>query len=111
MIDSYITLHEIGIAHSFETYLNNELVGGLYGISLGKAFFGESMFFQERDASKFAFFYLVEWCKQNGFHFIDAQQPTDHLKSLGAIEIDRKVFLDELNLALEFETIQNKWSL
>ncbi len=110
MIDAYNVLYDAGIAHSFETYFNDELVGGLYGLSLGKAFFGESMFFLERDASKFAFYHLVHWCKSHHFHFIDAQQPTDHLKSLGAREIERKVFLKELNEALNFETILGKWA-
>jgi leucyl/phenylalanyl-tRNA--protein transferase len=110
MIDAYKELHNLGIAHSFETYSDGELVGGLYGLSLGKAFFGESMFFKERDASKFAFYHLVHWCKSHDFHFIDAQQPTDHLKSLGAKEIERKIFLKELNEALNFEAILGKWT-
>lgn len=111
MIDAYIELHKLGVAHSFETYFDNKLVGGLYGVSLGSAFFGESMFFKERDASKVAFYYLVAFCKANGFHFIDAQQPTKHLKSLGAIEVERKQFLDELSKALEEETMQGRWSM
>jgi len=111
MVEAYITLHEMGIAHSFETYLDDKLVGGLYGVSLGKVFFGESMFFKERDASKFAFYHLVEWCKANDFHFIDAQQPTEHLKSLGAQEIERSIFLNDLKSALEFETHTGKWEL
>lgn len=110
MIDAYCTLHDLGIAHSFETYFDSKLVGGLYGVSMGKAFFGESMFFKERDASKFAFYHLVNWCKAHDFHFIDAQQPTNHLKSLGAKEIERKIFLTELKEALQFETIHGKWS-
>ena len=111
MVEAYIKMHKSGLAHSFETYLNNELVGGLYGVSLGKAFFGESMFFKERDASKVALFHLVQWCKKNDFHFIDAQQPTEHLKSLGAQEIERNKFLQELDIALQLETIQGKWGL
>jgi len=111
MIKAYIRLHELGIAHSFEIYNENKLAGGLYGISLGKAFFGESMFFKLANASKVSLFYLVEWCKKHEFHFIDAQQPTDHLKSLGAKEIDRKDFLGKLNKALEYDTLQGKWDL
>lgn len=111
MIDAYIHLHEIGIAHSFETYYGDKLVGGLYGVSLGKAFFGESMFFKERDASKFALYNLVEWCKKHDFHFIDAQTPTKHLKSLGAKEIDRDLFLNELDGALKYKTISGKWDI
>lgn len=111
MINAYMSLHQLGLAHSFETYLDNQLVGGLYGVSLGKAFFGESMYFTARDASKFALYHLVDWCHKNDFHFIDAQQPTDHLKSLGAREIERLVFLEELDLALQYETIKGTWKL
>jgi len=111
MIDAYILLHKIGISHSFETYLDGKLVGGLYGVSLGKAFFGESMFFKMADASKVALFFLVDWCKKNNFHFIDAQQPTEHLISLGAKKIERNDFLSRLFTALEFDTLQGKWKL
>lgn len=110
MIEAYVVLHDIGTAHSFETYFEGKLAGGLYGISLGKAFFGESMFFKERDASKFAFYHLVQWCKKNGFHFIDAQQPTKHLKSLGAKEISRTLFLKELKEAIKHKTIRGNWN-
>ncbi len=109
MIDAYIQLHKLGIAHSFETYFENKLVGGLYGVSLGKAFFGESMFFKKADASKVAFYFLVEWCKINEFHFIDAQQPTEHLMSLGAKKMERSEFLNRLEAALDFETLKGKW--
>ena len=106
---AYNELHDLGITHSFETYMNGELVGGLYGVSLGKAFFGESMFFKEANASKFAFYYLVEWCKQHDFHFIDAQQSTSHMKSLGAKDIPRKEFLEMLQKALQHNTHQGRW--
>jgi leucyl/phenylalanyl-tRNA--protein transferase len=109
MLEAYIDLHDFGIAHSFETYQDGQLVGGLYGVSLGKAFFGESMFFNEPDASKVAFYHLVEWCKQHSFHFIDAQQSTSHLKSLGAKEISRNEFLNSLNEALKHPTKQGVW--
>lgn len=108
---AYIGLHNSGCAHSFETYQNGELVGGLYGLSLGKVFFGESMFFKATDASKFAMYYLVEFCKAHNFEFIDAQQPTKHLKSLGAIEMDRKLFLEKLKIALNFDSLIGKWSV
>jgi len=111
MVDAYIQLHKLGYTHSFETYLGDELVGGLYGLSLGKAFFGESMFFQATDASNFALYHLVEWCKKNNFSFIDAQQPTAHLKSMGAKEISRSEFLLSLKKALNFETNKGKWHL
>lgn len=109
MIKAYIRLHKLGYAHSFETYHDQQLVGGLYGVSLGKAFFGESMFFLERDASKFALYHLVNWCTDHDFHFIDVQQSTAHMKSLGAIDIKRSVFLERLKKALQFETVRGKW--
>jgi len=96
MIKAYCELHRIGVAHSFETFLNGELVGGLYGVSLGRFFSGESMFHKVRDASKVAFVKLVEYSLMHGFRFIDAQQPTKHLASLGAKEMDREVFLGML---------------
>jgi leucyl/phenylalanyl-tRNA---protein transferase len=111
MLVAYTKLHKLGYTHSFETYYNNELVGGLYGLSLGNAFFGESMFFKATDASKFALYHLVEWCKMHNFKFIDAQQPTAHLKSLGAKEVQRSEFLSRLKEALQSETIKGKWHL
>ncbi len=111
MKGAYINLHHQGYAHSFETYLNDRLVGGLYGVSLGHAFFGESMFFLERDASKFALYHLVGWCKRHGFDFIDAQQPTAHLKSLGAIEMDRGQFLEKLRKTIKKKTLIGKWKV
>lgn len=96
MIEAYCELHRIGVAHSFETFHNDELVGGLYGVSLGRFFSGESMFHKERDASKVAFVKLVEYSLMHGFRFIDAQQSTRHLESLGAKEMDREVFLGML---------------
>ncbi len=109
MKNAYITLHKLGLAHSVETYYNNKLVGGLYGISFGKAFFGESMFFHRRDASKIALYFLVQKLKELDFHFIDAQVETEHLKSMGAQLISRKEFLISLNNALNYPTIQGKW--
>jgi leucyl/phenylalanyl-tRNA---protein transferase len=111
MIDAYIELHSLGYAHSFETYLDEELVGGLYGLSLGKVFYGESMFFKHSDASKFALYHLVKFCKNHKFEFIDAQQPTKHLKNLGAKEIERSEFLKNLQNALNYDTLVGKWSL
>jgi len=109
MIDAYITLHQLGYAHSVETYQNNELVGGLYGVSLGKAFFGESMFHLLNNASKVAFYHLVKRLIKWDFHFIDAQQNTIHLSNLGAHEIERKDFLFLLNKTLEYDTICGNW--
>ncbi|WP_347839912.1 leucyl/phenylalanyl-tRNA--protein transferase [uncultured Draconibacterium sp.] len=110
MIEAYVKLHELGFAHSFETWFEGELVGGLYGLSLGNCFFGESMFFTKTDASKFAFFHLVQFALKNNFAFIDAQQPTDHLASLGAQPIPRKDFLEMLDKALRHDTLRGKWT-
>lgn len=93
---AYIKLHKKGYAYSVETYYQNNLVGGLYGIALGKVFFGESMFHTKSDASKVALYYLVNLLKQNNFKLIDVQQKTNLLSSLGATEIDIKILLDIL---------------
>lgn len=101
IIRAYTWLHQAGYAHSVETYYNGNLVGGLYGVALGKAFFGESMFHFMTDASKFAFYHLVRKVKELGIFFIDAQQQTTHLKSLGAEVIPRQEFLTVLSKAME----------
>jgi leucyl/phenylalanyl-tRNA---protein transferase len=110
MIAAYTRLHQAGYAHSFETWRDNILVGGLYGVSLGKAFYGESMFYIETDASKFALYWLCEMLKNWEFHFIDVQQSTSHLKSLGAVEIERKEFLRMNSKAMKPPTRKGKWS-
>lgn len=109
MIEAYENLHALGYAHSIETYLNGELVGGLYGVSLGKAFFGESMFSTIKDASKVALAALVEFCKTKDFHFIDSQILTDHMKQMGAVCINRSQYLNHLNNALQAETYSGSW--
>jgi leucyl/phenylalanyl-tRNA--protein transferase len=111
MVHAYLSLHQSGLAHSFETYYEGRLVGGLYGVSLGRAFFGESMFYHMRDASKVAFYKLIEWAVQHEFHFIDAQQSTAHLQSLGAEEISRTRFMKLLQEALHYKTLKGKWNL
>uniref|UniRef100_UPI003217E670 leucyl/phenylalanyl-tRNA--protein transferase n=1 Tax=uncultured Draconibacterium sp. TaxID=1573823 RepID=UPI003217E670 len=111
IIEGYVKLHELGYAHSFESYYENELVGGLYGISIGNCFFGESMFFTKTDASKVAFYHLVQFALKHNFAFIDAQQETGHLKSLGAEPIPRNDFLDMVETSLQKETLQGKWTL
>lgn len=110
IIEAYVNLHKLGFAHSFESYFNGELAGGLYGISIGNCFFGESMFFTKTDASKVAFYHLVQFALKNNFAFIDAQQPTEHLASLGAEPIPRSNFLELLETALQKETLQGKWT-
>ncbi len=109
MKEAYIRLYKEGYAHSFETYYNNELVGGLYGVSLGRTFFGESMFYKMTDVSNVALYYLIERMKKWEFHFIDAQQSTQHLKMLGAQEIPRKRFLRMLDISLREATMRGKW--
>lgn len=106
---AYLRLHELGYAHSVEAWKDNQLVGGLYGVNLGKAFFGESMFYRERDASKIAFYHLSEFLKKHDFHFIDGQVTNDHLLSLGAQEISRNEYLKRLEAALKYPTDANIW--
>jgi leucyl/phenylalanyl-tRNA---protein transferase len=109
IINAYTELHRLGYAHSVETYIDGKLVGGLYGIGLGKAFFGESMFYLARDASKLALKSLCEMLVEWDFHFIDVQQSTSHLRSLGAIDIERSKFLKMLKRALEYPTTNDMW--
>lgn len=102
IIRVYTELHQMGYAYSFEALnAQDELVGGLYGVAMGKAFFGESMFHLERDASKVALFYLVEWMKLKEMELLDTQYLTDHLKSLGGIEITQQQYLELLLKALQ----------
>lgn len=98
---SYTTLHALGQAHSVETWLDGELVGGLYGVRLGPAFFGESMFSRATDASKVALAWLVARMIAGGFRLLDCQFMTDHLKSLGAIEVSQQRYLEMLTAELE----------
>jgi leucyl/phenylalanyl-tRNA---protein transferase len=93
MVDAYIALHKAGFAHSVETWVNGELVGGLYCVNIGTAVFGESMFSHATDASKIALAALVCFCKANGIELIDCQQNTSHLASLGAREMPRSEFV------------------
>jgi leucyl/phenylalanyl-tRNA--protein transferase len=86
------------------------MIGGLYGVSLGRAFFGESMFHYERDASKLALFHLVEFARHHNFHFIDAQQPTGHLESLGAGKVPREQFLELLAKAMKEDSLAGSWT-
>lgn len=107
MVEAYETLHILGYAHSVEAYQAGTLVGGLYGVSVGRVFCGESMFAKVSDASKVAFAVLVEHLKTMGYDFIDCQVPTPHLKSLGAQEISRSDFLERLNNSVENQSVQN----
>ncbi len=109
---AYNTLHRIGFAHSVECWQGEELVGGLYGVSMGKVFFGESMFSRCTDASKVAFAHLTEQLRRWDFALIDCQVYSDHLASLGAFEIPRDTFLAMLDQHCEpIESHQGMWQL
>lgn len=103
--DNVIKLHEMGFAHSVECWREDKLVGGLYGISLGAAFFGESMFSKETDASKVALVHLVARMRLGGFKLLDTQFTTDHLSRFGVIEIPSAKYLDLLDDALQFQGV------
>jgi leucyl/phenylalanyl-tRNA--protein transferase len=109
MIEAYETLHALGFAHSVEAWEDDELVGGLYGVSLGHCFFGESMFTLRPDASKVAFVALVEQLDRWGIDLVDCQVHTEHLERFGAVEWPRARFLDRLADALRFETRRGRW--
>ncbi|MCP3871687.1 MAG: leucyl/phenylalanyl-tRNA--protein transferase [Desulfobacteraceae bacterium] len=107
MIEAYIELHRQGFAHSIETFRDDKLVGGLYGICLGGSFFGESMFSFESDASKIALVALANHLKRHSFDLIDCQVTTNHLLSMGACEISRNSFLDIIDQSVKREDIKN----
>ena len=100
LVRAYTRLHREGFAHSVEAWYGPELAGGLYGVALGGAFFGESMFFRRRDASKVALVALVDRLRQRGFALLDAQARTEHLKQFGCIEIPSAHYLRRLRSAL-----------
>jgi len=100
IMEAYIELHKIGYAHSIECWKDNKIVGGLYGIALGGAFFGESMFSQQSNASKIALVHLVAILKDRGFILLDTQFTSDHLETMGVIEISRENYLKKLKNAL-----------
>lgn len=101
IIEIYCELHELGFAHSVETWIEGELAGGLYGVSLGGLFAGESMFSRVTDTSKIALAYLIERLNQRGFRLLDIQFMTKHLQRFGAIEIPREVYKARLHRALK----------
>ena len=102
-IDVYTQLHEAGFAHSVEVWMEGELAGGVYGVSIGGLFAGESMFSRRTDASKIALAYLVERLNRNGFCLFDVQFTTEHLKRLGAVEIPRAEYRERLAHALRLD--------
>lgn len=110
MIEAYCELHEHGLAHSVEAWKDGRLVGGLYGVALGRAFFGESMFHKESGASKTAFVTLCRVLARWGFDFVDCQQVTPHMTALGAVPTPRREFLSRLRAAIDHPTRKGSWS-
>jgi len=110
MVEAYCRLHALGYAHSCETWIDGRLAGGLYGVSIGSMFYGESMFARERDASKLAFVHLVRHLGSHGFTMIDCQMHTPHLASLGATLIPRDEFLATLKEQVSKAPAPNLWS-
>jgi leucyl/phenylalanyl-tRNA--protein transferase len=109
MIDAYVAWHHAGRVHSVETWIDGELAGGLYGVSLGRMFFGESMFARRTDASKIALAALVAFCRERGVETIDCQQRTAHLASFGGRELPRGEFMKRLGTALAMPAIR-EWT-
>ena len=110
IIDGYTGLHQMGYAHSSEVWLDGELVGGAYGVCIGRMFYGESMFARVSDASKVALAYLVSFLRGHGVRMIDCQQETGHLASLGAAPIPRSRFLEHLRAAIREPAI-TQWKV
>lgn len=111
MVDAYVRLHELGVAHSVEVWLDRKLVGGLYGVSLGRMFFGESMFSTATNASKVAFVHLVRWLAVKGFGPVDCQIMNPHLASLGAESWNRSDFQTQLDHFLNVApTLKGSWT-
>jgi leucyl/phenylalanyl-tRNA--protein transferase len=111
MMRAYLELHRLGYGHSIEVWRAGRLVGGMYGLSLGNAFFGESMFSRVADASKVAMVRLAEFARQHQIDFIDCQLPTAHLTRMGAVNMSRKAYLDLLRQALRHADRLEPWSL
>src|SRR5207247_1602814 len=101
LVAAYLDLHQMGFAHSVEAWLRGELVGGLYGVSLGAAFFGESMFHTRRDASKVALVHLVQRLRERKYELLDAQAATAHLRQFGCVEIPATEYLRRLKHAMQ----------
>jgi leucyl/phenylalanyl-tRNA--protein transferase len=111
MVEAYCRLHEEGLAHSVETWVDGRLVGGLYGVALGRMFYGESMFTRVPDASKIAFTHLVRQLRRWDFGMVDCQMRSAHLASLGAREIPRREFLVRLEELLHLAPVPGPWKL
>ncbi len=111
MRQGYVSLHHLGYAHSVEVWQEGEIVGGVYGVALGRCFFAESMFHTVSNASKFALIRLTAFLKSKGFLFIDAQVFTEHVASLGAREIPRNKFMELLATGMALPEYSGKWML
>jgi leucyl/phenylalanyl-tRNA--protein transferase len=109
MLDAYLQLHQLGVAHSVEAWQDGELVGGLYGLAIGRVFFGESMFHRRTDASKVAFVSLVKRLSAWGYQLIDCQVSSGHLLSLGAEEISRTAFQTRLSFLCKQPPLAEAW--
>lgn len=109
MRGAYLRLHQLGYAHSVETWMNGELAGGLYGVALGAVFFGESMFARNRDASKIALVHLVRKLRAEGYGMIDCQMRTGHLASLGARDVPRAHFSQWLQELVDYDRAPGSW--
>ena len=109
MLSAYITLFELGFAHSVETWVDNELVGGLYGLSIGKMFYGESMFSKKTNTSKIALAHLIRYLDKRLYGLVDCQMNTPHLASLGAREIPRRDFLNRLRELILIPPLRSRW--
>ncbi|PWT71421.1 MAG: leucyl/phenylalanyl-tRNA--protein transferase, partial [Proteobacteria bacterium] len=111
MRQAYTRLHHLGVAHSVETWRHDELLGGLYGIAIGRVFYGESMFSRASDASKVALVYLVWQLQQWGFELIDCQMNTPLLASFGAREIPRTLFTRRVSELVNYRDVRSPWRL
>jgi leucyl/phenylalanyl-tRNA--protein transferase len=109
MVEAYCRMHELGHAHSVETWMDGKLVGGLYGVAIGRMFYGESMFHHVTDASKIAFVHLVRYLQQHGFGMIDCQMKTSHLERFGAREIPRAEFALQLEELINMPHFYSQW--
>jgi leucyl/phenylalanyl-tRNA--protein transferase len=109
IVDAYVRLHRMGLAHSVETWIDGELCGGLYGVSLGRMFYGESMFSHKTDASKIALAHLSAQLTRWQFGMIDCQMNTSHLASMGAREIPRTQFITQLQELIHYPHIASPW--
>ena len=109
MTDAYTRLHEMGVAHSAETWIDGKLAGGLYGVALGRMFYGESMFTEVTDASKIAFVHMAWQLKRWGFGLIDCQMKTAHLETFGAREIRRSDFMRRVSKLIQYSPAPTHW--